>query len=69
MREFAPQPDTRCTTRGGSFLLDLVRSRLHEIAGRARLPGSSMILSSHALRCGLEPGLRPIAFDPFQVYL
>jgi transposase len=56
VREFALQPGTRLTTRCGGlflFLPDLVRLRLQEIAARAKLPGSKMIPSSHALRCAL----------------
>ena len=56
VREFALQPGTQFTTRCGGlflFLPDLVRLRLEEIASRAKLPGSKMIPSSHALRCAL----------------
>ncbi len=56
VREFALQSGTRFTTRCGGlflFLPDLVRLRLEEIAVRARLPGSRMIPSPHALRCAL----------------
>lgn len=56
VREFALQPGTQFTTRCGGlflFLPDLVRLRLEEIASRAKLPGSRMIPSSHALRCAL----------------
>jgi hypothetical protein len=56
VREFALQPGTRFSTRCGGlflFLPDLVRLRLEEIASRAKLPGSKMIPSSHALRCAL----------------
>ncbi len=56
VREFALQPGTRFTTRCGGlflFLPDLVRLQLEEIASRAKLPGSKMIPSSHALRCAL----------------
>ena len=56
VREFALQPGTQFTTRCGGlflFLPDLVRLQLQEIAARAKLPGSRMIPSSHALRCAL----------------
>lgn len=56
VREFVLQPGTRFSTRCGGlflFLPDLVRLRLDEIASRAKLPGSKMIPSSHALRCAL----------------
>ncbi len=56
VREFALQPGTQFTTRCGGlflFLPDLVRLQLEEIAARAKLPGSRMIPSSHALRCAL----------------
>jgi hypothetical protein len=56
VREFALQPGTRFTTRCGGlflFLPDLVRLQLDQIASRAKLPGSKMIPSSHALRCAL----------------
>jgi transposase len=56
VREFALQPGTRFTTRCGGlflFLPDLVRLQLDQLASRAKLPGSKMIPSSHALRCAL----------------
>ena len=56
VREFALQPGTRFSTRCGGlflFLPDLVRLQLDALASRAKLPGSRMIPSSHALRCTL----------------
>ena len=56
VREFALRPGTRFTTRCGGlflFLPDLVRLQLEQITSRARLPGSKMIPSSHALRACL----------------
>jgi hypothetical protein len=56
VREFVLQPGAQFTTRCGGlflFLPDLVRLQLDEIASRAKLPGSKMIPSSHALRCAL----------------
>jgi hypothetical protein len=56
VREFSLRPGTRFTTRCGGlflFLPDLVRLQLEELASRAKLPGSKMIPSSHALRCAL----------------
>ncbi|WP_157730628.1 hypothetical protein [Variovorax sp. HW608] len=56
VREFALRPGTQFTTRCGGLLLflpDLVRLQFEEIAARAKLPGSRMIPSSHALRCAL----------------
>jgi hypothetical protein len=56
VREFALQPGTRFSTRCGGlflFLPDLVRLGLDEVSSRAKLPGSRMIPSSHALRCAL----------------
>jgi transposase len=56
VREFALLPGTQFSTRCGGlflFLPDLVRLQLEELASRAKLPGSKMIPSSHALRCAL----------------
>jgi hypothetical protein len=56
VRQFVLQPGVQFTTRCGGlflFLPDLVRLQLDEIASRAKLPGSKMIPSSHALRCAL----------------
>ena len=56
VRQFALEPGTRFTTRCGGlflFLPDLVRLQLDQLASRAKLPGSKMIPSSHALRCAL----------------
>ncbi|MDH3461952.1 MAG: hypothetical protein OEM00_13485 [Burkholderiaceae bacterium] len=56
VREFALEPGARFTTRCGGlflFLPDLVRLQFDTIASRAKLPGSKMIPSSHALRCAL----------------
>jgi hypothetical protein len=56
VREFALVPGTQFTTRCGGlflFLPDLVRLQLDALASRAKLPGSRMIPSSHALRCAL----------------
>ena len=57
VREFALQPGTEFSTRcGGLFLFvpDLVRLRLDALASAARLPGSAMIPSGHALRAALS---------------
>ena len=55
-REFALESGAQFTTRCGGlflFLPDLVRLQFEAIAARAKLPGSKMIPSSHALRCAL----------------
>lgn len=56
VRSLALQSGTQFNTRCGGlflFLPDLVRLQLDDIASRAKLPGSRMIPSSHALRCAL----------------
>jgi hypothetical protein len=56
VRSLALVPGTQFSTRCGGlflFLPDLVRLRLDTLAARAKLPGSKMIPSSHALRCAL----------------
>ena len=56
VRQFGLQPGARFSTRCGGlflFLPDLVRLQLDQIATRAKLPGSKMIPSSHALRACL----------------
>ena len=56
VRSLALLPGTQFTTRCGGlflFLPDLVRLRLDELTSRAKLPGSKMIPTSHALRCAL----------------
>jgi hypothetical protein len=56
VRSFALKPGTRFVTRCGGLLLflpDLVRLEIQELAGAARLPGSSMIPAAHALLAAL----------------
>jgi len=57
VREFSLPPGTKFTTRCGGlflFLPDLVRLVPDSMASQAKLPGSKMIPSSHALRCALS---------------
>jgi hypothetical protein len=56
VRSFELVPGSQFTTRCGGlflFLPELVRLRLHTLAGTARLPGSAMIPAEHALRAAL----------------